>query len=277
MAPDQGSHSMDARTLYIDLMKRCLLNIPYVDVELSPIQPYGRVRRGVLGLFKKLNIQLSHLRRGDYERRITGHDYSDIPHSMVSLKRLDNIQMCTEAVIRDDIPGDLIETGVMRGGAVILMRAILKAHGVSDRTVWVADSFEGLPPPNPELYPADAGAEWHLRPPGEVGVAHVKRNFDRYGLLDDQVKFLPGWFRDTLSIAPIQQIAVLRLDGDLYESTMDALVPLYPKLTPGGFIIVDDYNLPMCRQAIEDYRRKFGIDDEIIPIDDAGVYWRKSA
>jgi O-methyltransferase len=266
----------DARLMYIDLVKRCVLNIPYVDAELNPIQPYGKLRKGILSLFRSANIQLAHLRRGNYERRLAGHDLSDIAHSMLSLKRLDNIQMCVETVIRENVAGDLIETGVMRGGAVILMRAILKAYGDHDRTVWVADSFEGLPPPNPHEYPADAGAQWHLRPLTEAGVAHVRRNFERYDLFDDQVKFVPGWFRDTLSNAPIKQIAVLRLDGDLYESTMDALVPLYPKLTPGGFIIIDDYNLPMCQKAVNDYRKKMGINNDIITIDDAGVYWRKT-
>jgi hypothetical protein len=130
-----------------------------------------------------------------------------------------------------------------------------------------------------EKYPADAASDpqWHLRPQTESGLAHVRRNFTRYDLLDDQVKFLPGWFRDTLPKAPIKQLAVLRLDGDLYESTMDALVPLYPKLTPGGFVIIDDYNLSMCEKAVHDYRKKMGINEEIIPIDDAGVYWRKTA
>jgi O-methyltransferase len=265
-----------ARQLYIDMVKRSVLNIPYVDAELNPIQPHGRVRKTVLGLLRSAGIQLAHARRGDYERRVAGHDFSDTAHSMVSLKRLDNVQMCVETVLRENIPGDLIETGVMRGGTVILMRAILKAYGITDRTVWAADSFEGLPPPDPEKYPADAGAAWHLRPLTEVGVEHVKRNFDRYGLFDDQVKFLPGWFRDTLSTAPVGRLAVLRLDGDLYESTIDALVPLYPKLSPGGFLIVDDYNLPMCRQAITDYRQEVHITDEIVEIDDAGVYWRKT-
>lgn len=271
----QTSNNSDPKQLYIDLIKRCVLNIPYVDAELNPIQPHGRLRKGILGLFKSARIQLAHLRRGDYERRINGHDFSDVAHSMLSMKRLDNVQNCVETILREDIGGDLIETGVMRGGTVILMRAILRAYGVHDRTVWAADSFEGLPPPNPKDYPADAGADWHLRPLTEVGVEHVRRNFDRYGLLDDQVQFLPGWFRDTLHKAPIRQLALLRLDGDLYESTMDALVPLYPKLTVGGFVIVDDYNLPMCAKAINDYREKMGIVDQIIVIDDAGVYWRK--
>jgi O-methyltransferase len=273
----EDKQTLDTRSMYIDLIKRCVLNIPYVDAELNPIQPYGSLRKAILTVFKSANIQLAHLRRGNYERRIAGHDFSDIAHSMLSLKRLDNVQMCVETILRDNIAGDLIETGVMRGGTVILMRAILRAYGVRDRTVWAADSFEGLPPPNPKDYPADAGAAWHLRPLTEAGVEHVRRNFERYDLLDDQVKFLPGWFRDTLPKAPIKRLAVLRLDGDLYESTMGALVPLYPKVTSGGFVIVDDYNLSMCREAVHDYRQRMGINEDIIPIDDAGVYWRKAA
>lgn len=276
MTAHSKEQESSARQLYIDMVKRCVLNIPYVDAELNPIQPHGRVRRTVLGAFARAGIQLAHLRRGDYARRIAGTDFSDTAHSMLSIKRLDNVQMCVETILAEGIPGDFIETGVMRGGAIILMRAVLKAHGVSDRIIWAADSFEGLPPPNPEKYPADAGAAWHLRPLTEVGVEHVKRNFERYGLLDSQTRFLPGWFRDTLPTAPLGPLAMVRLDGDLYESTIDALQPLYPKLSAGGFLIVDDYNLPMCRQAITDYRRDNGITDEIIPIDDAGVYWRKS-
>jgi len=273
----EDKQTLDTRSMYIDLIKRCVLNIPYVDAELNPIQPYGSLRKAILTVFKSANIQLAHLRRGNYERRIAGHDFSDIAHSMLSLKRLDNVQMCVETILRDNIAGDLIETGVMRGGTVILMRAILRAHGVRDRTVWAADSFEGLPSPNPKDYPADAGAAWHLRPLTEAGVEHVRRNFERYDLLDDQVKFLPGWFRDTLPKAPIKRLAVLRLDGDLYESTMGALVPLYPKVTSGGFVIVDDYNLSMCREAVHDYRQRMSINEDIIPIDDAGAYWRKAA
>jgi hypothetical protein len=263
--------------LYIDLVKRCVLNLPYVDVELNAIQPYGRLRTLLLKGFARANIQLAHRARGDYRRRIDGHDHSDVAHSMVSLARLDNVHQCVEKVLAENIAGDLVETGVMRGGTVILMRAILKAHGVTDRVVWGADSFEGLPAPNAETYPADADAAWHLRPLTDCSLDSVRRNFDRYGLLDDHTQFLKGWFRDSLPNAPVDKIAVLRLDGDLYESTMDALVPLYPKLAPGGFLIVDDYNLPMCRQAVHDYREREKITDEILPIDDAGVYWRKEA
>ena len=264
-----------ARELYIDLVKRCVLNVPYVDAEINPIQPHGRLRKVVLQLFRRAGIQLAHARRGSYASRLEGKDHSDVAHSMVSLARLNNVQSCIETVLRENIPGDFIETGVMRGGTVILMRAILKAHERTDRVVWAADSFEGLPAPDTDKYPDDAGASWHLRPMTESALDDVKRNFARYDLLDSQVQFLKAWFRDTLGTAPVERLALLRLDGDLYESTMDALVALYPRLSPGGFVIVDDYNLPACRKAIHVFREMQGSTEPIVPIDDAGVYWRK--
>lgn len=103
----------------------------------------------------------------------------------------------------------------------------------------------------------------------------VEENFRRYGLLDSQVRFLEGWFSETLPTAPIRALAVLRLDGDLYKSTMDVLTHLYPKVTPGGYVIIDDFDIAACRQAVKDYRAAHEIDDEICPIDDNGVFWRK--
>ncbi|MEP6651208.1 MAG: TylF/MycF/NovP-related O-methyltransferase [Lapillicoccus sp.] len=117
----------------------------------------------------------------------------------------------------------------------------------------------------------------HEYPELAAGLEQVKHNFRRYGLLDDQVAFLEGWFIDTLPTAPMSTIAVLRLDGDMYESTMQALEPLYPKLSPGGYCIVDDYQLPNCRAAVDEHRARLGINDELVPIDLASVYWRKSA
>jgi O-methyltransferase len=109
-----------------------------------------------------------------------------------------------------------------------------------------------------------------------VPLAEVQDMFARYGLLDEQVKFLKGWFKDSLARAPIERLAILRLDGDLYESTWDALAPLYDKVSPGGFIIVDDFNsCPPCKRAIVDFRTRFGIDEELVEIDSQGAYWRK--
>jgi O-methyltransferase len=105
----------------------------------------------------------------------------------------------------------------------------------------------------------------------------VQSRFACYGLLDEQVLLLQGFFADTLPKAPIEQLAVLRLDGDTYESTIQPLTILYPKLSVGGSCIVDDYHtFEACRQAVDEYRATHGIADELIEIDANGVYWRKS-
>jgi len=90
------------------------------------------------------------------------------------------------------VPADVIEAGAWRGGATIFMRAVLKAHGVTDRRVWVADSFAGLPPPDPKRYPSEKHSQWHTMKEFVAPLDEVKAAFDRYGLLDDQVQFLEG-------------------------------------------------------------------------------------
>ena len=213
------------------------------------------------------------------QARAEGRTAAENSETSIGHLRLENIRHCVTSVLNDNVPGDLIETGVQRGGAVIFMRAVLAAHGVSDRMVWLADTFKGMPAPNPDKYPADEGIELGRSDLRAVGVEGVKANFARYGLLDDKVRFLVGLFKDTLSTAPIEQLALVRLDGDFYESTMDAITALYPKLSVGGYLIVDDYNSPLwsqrCGQAIRDYRAKHDITEPLQEIDFTGVYWRR--
>jgi hypothetical protein len=210
------------------------------------------------------------------DERIKGLDWPPFAYTMVGLKRLDNLQACIESVIQNNVPGDLIETGVWRGGSTIFMRAVLKAYDITDRRVWVADSFEGLPAPDPTNYPVDEGDIHHQFDFLRVTMEEVCANFARYDLLDDQVQFLKGWFKDILPSAPIKQLSVLRLDGDMYESTIQALTSLYPKLQPAGYIIIDDYALPGCKQAVTDFRSHNGIHEEIIDIDGTGVFWQRA-
>jgi O-methyltransferase len=195
--------------------------------------------------------------------------------SMIGLRRLNNLEACIEHVLANGVPGDFIETGAWRGGAAMFMRAMLDVHGIRDRVVWVADSFEGMPVPNPEKYPSDTGLDFSQVGCMTVSLEEVQRNFRRFGLLDDQVRFLKGWFRNTLPCAPVERLAILRMDGDLYESTTDALVHLYPRVSPGGCIIIDDNWVPACRRAVDDYRAAHGISDEIVTIDSQGAYWIK--
>ena len=265
--------SVDPSALYIDLVKKSLTCSLYEGTDGTYFKPRGNWRRALLRGLLPEDVRL--IRKAEAQRS-EGKDWRLWPSPW---SRSNGWTTCrlVETVLRDGDPGDFIETGVWRGGSVILMRAILKAHGVTDRKVWVADSFSGLPKPDAARYPADAGdRHWTY---GELAVSlqQVRANFGRYGLLDDQVQFLSGWFKDTLPAAPIAKLAVARLDGDMYESTMDAIEALYPKLSPGGFLIVDDYGaVPACKQATEDYRNRNGIREPIVTIDWTGVYWRKA-
>jgi hypothetical protein len=205
--------------------------------------------------------------------------------SMIPLARFDNIKECIGNILRDCVPGDLIEAGVWRGGAAIFMRAALKAYGVKDRIVWAADSFEGLPKPDPDLFPLEAQVQsgsviqkvYHNL---AVSLEDVKRNFTAYGLLDDQVRFLKGWFKDTLPTAPIGSLSLIRLDGDFYESTRDGLNYLYDRLSIGGYVIIDDYgedSWTYCRRAVEEFRSERHIEDPLIAVDSKCCYWQRTS
>ena len=193
---------------------------------------------------------------------------------------LDNVEYCINECEKNNIEGDFVETGVWKGGAVILAYNLYKKSG-QERKVYVYDSFEGLPQPNAEKYPVDAGdIHWTL-PELAISMEDVKSNFDLFSPIDDSVIFVKGWFRDTIPNNTIEKISVLRLDGDMYESTIDVLDYLYPKLSIGGFCIIDDFAHRGANAAVMDYRRNHGIDDEIFVIDPTGAsypssYWIKS-
>lgn len=210
----------------------------------------------------------------DANKRALGRDWPSLAVSMIGAARMRNLRQCCESAVLDGIPGDFIETGVWRGGATILMRGVLEAYGDEHRRVFVADSFAGLPEPDVAAFPADAGDLHHTFAPLVISRREVEDNFRRYGLLDDRVVFLEGWFKDTLPTAPVQQIAVLRLDGDMYESTIEALDALYHKVSRGGSVIIDDYFLAPCAKAVHDFRARHGITSPILPIDGSGVWWR---
>ena len=136
-------------------------------------------------------------RRCPRQALVDGRAWPLTGETMIGLARLDNLQTCIEEVVRTAVPGDLIETGTWRGGASIFMRGVLRALEVTDRRVWVADSFRGLPEPG-ERFSADDDDQHHRHSELAVSLAVVQENFRRYGLLDDQVRFLEGWFHETL-------------------------------------------------------------------------------
>ena len=272
----------DPALLYLDIMKKALSFSLWEEAGI-PIEVFNYkrsllkrlfvytlsrlLRLAGLRIYKELNVS--------EEQKYEGMVWPMKADTMIGLKRLDNIQFCVENVLKDNIQGDLIETGVWRGGACIFMRAILAAYGITDRRVFVADSFEGLPKPDEKEYPQDKEDKLWIERFLSVSKEEVENNFRRYGLLDEQVVFLKGWFKDTLPSAPIEKLSVMRLDGDMYQSTMESLTYLYPKLSDGGYCIIDDYSLKGCKAAVDDFRAKNGIKNTLCRIDWTGVYWRK--
>lgn len=262
--------------MYLDLLRKYLTR--YGEGELASVRASNHpLIKRIVNILARWDIELVRVLPFDERKRELGLDWPAAAETMIGMQRLTSLQHCVETVLAEDIPGDLVECGVWRGGSCILMRAVLAVYEDEERRVWLADSFAGVPPPDKENYIADENLRLDLCADVlAVPETTVKANFKRYGLLDDRVRFLAGWFKDTLPTAPIDQIALLRLDGDLYESTIQALDALYPRLSPGAFCIIDDYHpIPACRQAVTNYRERHGISAEITEIDGSGVFWRK--
>ena len=256
---DQSTHSIGLRDRYLDLVERAVMNEIHGEPRLEAV-------------LQTLATRLRH----PWQTRGWRVFWPVKAHTMIPSARLSHLRGLVEAALREGVPGDLIETGVWRGGACILMRAVLAAYGVSDRRVFVADSFEGLPKPNAARYPADTGDKLFSFTELAVSEAEVRRNFAAYGLLDEQVVFLKGLFKDTLPALKDHRFALIRLDGDMYESTMDALTNLYDRLSDRGYVVIDDYGvLGSCRDAVHDFLDARGLHPTIEPIDEGAVWWKK--
>lgn len=281
---------MDAYDKYLRLLKLSLVDYLHIDdaqANACPIQSLV----GMTGfkqwkwnarawVARKMSIYPARLDRRSVSQRRSdrenGLDWPILGQTMTGLKRLDVLQTIIETVIKDDVKGDVIETGVWRGGSCIFMKAVLDLHDQTDRNVWVCDSFEGLPPPDTDKYEHDTGDILYQHDMLRISQEEVAGNFARYELLDDRVKFVKGFFEDTLPKLETGPMAVLRLDGDMYGSTIVALDSLYDRVSDGGFIIVDDYFvMESCKQAVTDFCEKRGLTPKIEQIDQDSVWWRK--
>ena len=276
--------------LYLDLLKKTLTASIYEESAWSIVEMDRTDWRQDINIFRLLKNFIKHqivqyldsrsyllVKKNSYDpvAREDGRDWPQmLGYTMIGVKRLDNLQSCIENILANRIPGDFIETGVWRGGATIFMRAMLKHYRITDRLVWVADSFEGLPSPKSITDGHDLSSVRHLK----ISSDEVKKNFQKFGLLDDQVRFLEGWFSETLPKFPGTAISILRLDGDMYSSTMDALDALYPKVSMGGYVIVDDYySWNSCREAVSDYLNRHNLNPQILAIDGDAAFWKVGA
>jgi O-methyltransferase len=257
---------------YLALLKRSLTGALQEDI-VEPVSGRRRRFRPILRVLKRQNLVLARRRRIEPDYIEEGRPVGPlVGETMIGRHRLDHLQWCVEDVVARDVPGDLIEAGVWKGGSVILMRAVLTVLD-SNKRVYVADSFQGLPPPT---HPVDDPEVFKRFADLSISRRDVEAAFRRYGLLDDQVRFVEGWFSEALPIVSDRAWAVIRIDADMYESTMDALTRLYPNLSPGGYLVVDDYgNLAPCRRAVDDYRAANHITETIQEIDWTGVFWQR--
>jgi len=268
---------------YIELLKKSLIDYHSIGGEqlysLNQVSPSWKIRclQVIDRILRKRNFGLFKIKMTSEFKRLNGQDWPPQARTMVGLKRLNNVEFCIESILSDDIEGDFVETGVWRGGVIILMKAILDENKVGSRMIWAFDSFKGLPRPDFKKYPEDRGNKLHKEKILQVSLEEVKSNFKIFDINLDGINFIKGWFKNTLPHNKVKNISLLRLDGDLYESTKLALDNLYFKVSKGGYVIIDDYNaFHFCKKAVDDFRMDNGISEPLVSIDLEAVYWRKS-
>jgi hypothetical protein len=182
------------------------------------------------------------------------------PLTMVDDLALIDLVHMLRTVLEEDVPGDLVECGVWRGGAAFLLAGQLKQAGVSGRKVWLFDSFEGLPLPQEIDGEAALAYSRDTESPGyydncRASLEEVQASAEKLGL-GAHTRFVKGWFSDTLpaTSASIGPIAILRIDADWYSSVRDCLDHLYDHVSEGGFVIIDDYSAwDGCAVAVHEF------------------------
>lgn len=244
-----AEHSL--REAYLDLIKWSITNYPYLGGD---------------ALFENFRCVVHY----DLEQARWKIDPLARPFTLLTKGMLDLIEQCVLEVEARRVPGNLLEAGVWRGGAIILMRALIGAYDIEERRVIAADSFAGIPLNTRAIN--DPVDQWKDR--WAASVEEVGGNLERFGMLDDKVRFLVGNFGETLKYLANERFALIRLDSDSYDSVETSLDYLYPLLSKGGITIIDDWHLPGCRMAVTDYRARHRIEGEIKEVH-GNAFWVK--
>ena len=239
------------RDAYIELLKRSITNYHYLGGD-TPFENFRCVVH--------YDVPAGQWKIGRRAR----------PCTLLSKSQLDLIESAVRMVEEGGVPGDFIEAGIWRGGAIILMRALLDADDIPGRKIFAADSFAGIPMNvRARNDPVDMWKDRWI-----ASLEDVQANIRRFGLLDDRIEFVVGFFAESLAKLADERFALIRLDSDSYDSVETSLEHLYPLLSKGGVIIIDDWHLVGCKQAVVDYRSRHGISDEIL-VQDSNAYWVK--
>jgi len=207
------------------------------------------------------------------EKRITK---TVLPYTLVSPQRIQNLCRLARRIEREHIPGDVIECGVCNGGtAAVLARFATRSH--LNRTVWLLDSFQGMPEVTPEDGVGVGGDSAEAHVGKEVGdpvrVSEVLRSV-RADL--NRVRVVSGWFQDTFPSVTAKRIAILNIDADWYESVKLCLNTFYDRVVRGGFVSFDDYgHWPGCRRAVDEFFRARRLPYKLHQVDYTAHWFRK--
>lgn len=186
--------------------------------------------------------------------------------AQIAYSTKETLQLTYDLALKQlEVEGDYVECGVAAGAQII---AILHASG-NQKVVHAFDSFEGIPLPSnrdnqmPGIRMLEPDEIKNLPNPGEqelktsgatvVSVGGFVQHVTLSGVNAESLVIHQGWFEETVSKSKVKKIALLRLDGDLYNSTLVCLQHLFPKVVKGGVVIIDDWELPGCRAACDDY------------------------
>jgi O-methyltransferase len=203
------------------------------------------------------------------------------PYTLTSPERIHALIEATRYIVQHRIAGDIVECGVWRGGSMMAVARVLLELGDVSRDLWLFDTFDGMTPPTERDVRFDGitAAEilaihkkevptsyWAYAP-----LAEVRQNLARTGYDSNKIHFVQGRVEDTLPEQAPQRISLLRLDTDWYESTYHELRHLFPRLSSGGVLIIDDYGwFKGCRQATDEYIQEHDLRLLLVRIDHPG-------
>ena len=211
-----------------------------------------------------------------------------LPYTMTSSDRLWSLLNAVRYVIDEDLPGDFVECGVWRGGSIMAMAGELSRLGVTDRQIWLYDTFAGMTQPSEWDVEAASGVTaarmLQSTPVSDgnnvwcvAGRADVEANLKTTGYPFNNFIFVEGDVTQTLVGKIPENVSLLRLDTDWFESTRMCLEFLYPRLVIGGVCILDDYgHWQGARKAVDEYFAELGHRPYMHSIDFSGRVFIKT-
>ena len=255
-----------------------------VFYRLLPKKAYNAFYRFAFPRYKALQrrrYRAQASRRPDADERRTALVFKCLEFSLVGWQGLEVTYDCTRRAIADRVPGALVECGVAQGGSALLLALINREFGRDERMLWLFDSYQGLPDPTKDDYEGDKTGT-HVRPLPKGSCLGTYEEVSRLLFVHNQISsqaisMVKGWFQDTLPVtrSKIGPIAVLRLDGDWYESTKVCFENLFDQVSNNGFVILDDYfSCFGCKKATDEFLAARGKTYPIIPDGRGGAYFQ---